>query len=227
MSWKWYWSLNSSLILINSFNHSAGPSGTSHRRRPPARWEKKNVLVLKKEWLWVKSLIYWFRISKDNLIDNARPFWNSESIPNPQDFWKIAINNCNNSYPTYLSAGLAVAPRQRDEEREREIKASSLFVFHCRGTTCRGASAASSRSCEPIPPDKTYTGRGWAGRQAGGGARGGITSDVWQKVKMMTARPRSIQFSGAGPGEPSSVSITAAGACPASLSALGFQLRGN
>lgn len=84
MSWKWYWSLNSSLILINPSNHSAGLSGTSHQRRPPVRLEKK--MFLKKEWLWVKSLKYWFQVLEDILIDNARPFWSSESIPTPRDF---------------------------------------------------------------------------------------------------------------------------------------------
>lgn len=50
----------------------------SFRNQPPkkatSQMRKKNVLVLKKEWLWVKSLKYWFRILKDNLIDNAKVY---------------------------------------------------------------------------------------------------------------------------------------------------------
>lgn len=48
-----------------------------------------------------------------------------------------------------------------------------------------------------------------AGAEQRGEAQGGITSDVWQKVKPMTAQPRSIQRSSAA-SESSSVSIIVA-----------------
>lgn len=137
-------------------------------------------------------------------------------------FFQLPSNGFNDKFINWR-----LAARQwwkREEESATEIKALSPFVFRWCASTCRGASAPSSRSCEPIPLDKIYTSQGWAGMRDRLG-RNHLRCMTESKNDDSPAQeyPACI----VGPGERSSVSIMAASACPVCLSELGFQLQGN
>lgn len=65
MSWKWYWSRTSPLILIKPFNHSADPFRTSRSRPRVARLKKKK----KKYGLVLKGRVVLSQVIKILILD--------------------------------------------------------------------------------------------------------------------------------------------------------------